>query len=261
MSEQGEQLPTDQGLSILDHLGELRVRLTWAAAGLAVATIVSFAFTEQLLNILISPYGEQLQTLSPTEGLQTYFRVALVAGATIAMPWMVYQLWRFIEPGLHQHEKRYVYVFVPAATLLFLIGAAFCWFILLPSAILFLANFMPGVFSPEWTSQEYIGFATSFLFWVGLSFEIPLIVYFLARFGIVQSNSLREHWRFAVVGIAIVAAAITPSIDPVTMMLTMLPLVLLYGVSIFLASLGQRQFDASMALESESQRDATEGAG
>lgn len=257
MSEQPAD--ADQGLSILGHLNELRVRLTWAFAGLAVATIVSFAFTEQLLDILISPYGEQLQTLSPTEGLQTYFRVALVAGITIAMPWMVYQLWRFIEPGLHGHEKRYVYVFVPSATLLFLVGAAFCWFVLLPSAINFLANFMPAIFTPEWTSQEYIGFATSFIVWVGVAFQIPLVIYFLARFGIVTPSTLREHWRFAVVGIAIVAAAVTPSIDPVTMLLTMVPLVLLYLLSIVLASLGQRQFDASSALESDTVAEPADG--
>jgi sec-independent protein translocase protein TatC len=246
-----DQPPADQGLSILEHLGELRVRATWAVAGLALATVASFFFTEQLLDILISPYGEQLQTLSPTEGLQTYFRVALVAGVTIAMPWMLYQLWRFIEPALHGHEKRYVYVFVPSATFLFLLGAGFCWFVLLPSAILFLANFMPTIFSPEWTSQEYIGFATSFILWVGIAFQIPLVIYFLARFGIVTSTTLREHWRVAIVAIAIVAAAVTPSIDPVTMLLTMIPLVLLYLLSIFLASVGQRQFAASVALESE----------
>lgn len=254
-----EQPQDDQGLSILEHLGELRVRVTWAAAGLAVATIVSLAFTEQLLDILISPYGEQLQTLSPTEGLQTYFRVALVAGITIAMPWMLYQLWRFIEPGLHKNEKRYVYVFVPSATLLFLLGASFCWFVLLPSAILFLANFMPSIFSAEWTSQEYIGFATSFIVWVGIAFQIPLVIYFLARFGIITTTSLREHWRVAVVGIAIVAAAVTPSIDPVTMILTMIPLVLLYLLSIGLASLGQRQFNAAAALESESVAEPADG--
>jgi len=201
---------------------------------------------------LISPYGEQLQTLSPTEGLQTYFRVALVAGVTIAMPWMLYQLWRFIEPGLHGNEKRYVYIFVPSATLLFLLGAAFCWFILLPSAIVFLANFMPDIFSAEWTSQEYVGFATSFILWVGVAFQMPLIIYFLARFGIVTSEVLREHWRVAVVGIAVIAAAVTPSIDPVTMILTMIPLVLLYLLSIVLASVGHRQFTAAAGLESDS---------
>jgi sec-independent protein translocase protein TatC len=253
----GDQTQAEPGLSILEHLGELRVRVTWAAAGLIVTTIVSFAFTEQLLDFLISPYGEQLQTLSPTEGLQTYFRVALVSGIGIAMPWILYQLWRFIEPGLHTHEKRYVYIFVPSATLLFLVGAAFCWFVLLPSAIMFLANFMPTIFSPEWTSQEYIGFATSFILWVGIAFQIPLVIYFLARFGIVTPVTLREHWRVAVVGIAIVAAAVTPSIDPVTMILTMIPLVLLYLLSIGLASLGQRQFESAMALDSESGADGS----
>jgi len=149
-------------------------------------------------------------------------------------------------------------VFVPSATFLFLLGAAFCWFVLLPSAILFLANFMPTIFSAEWTSQEYIGFATGFILWVGIAFQFPLIVYFMARFGIVRANTFREHWRFAVVGIAIVAAAVTPSIDPVTMLLTMIPLVILYLLSIGLASLGQRQFDASAALESETEPEPAE---
>lgn len=248
-----EQVDLGDGQTILQHLDELRIRLTWAIAGLAIAVIISFLFTEQLLNILIEPYGEQLQTLSPTEGIETYFRVALIAGATIAMPWILYQLWLFIAPGLHAHEKRYVYVFIPSATLLFLLGVAFSWFILLPSAILFLSTFLPSVFSPEWTSQEYIGFSTSFLFWIGLSFEIPLIVFFFARFGLVTSQALREQWRIAIVAIAILAAVITPSIDPVTMLLTMAPLLLLYALSIVLAAVGQRQFQRTVTLDEETE--------
>jgi sec-independent protein translocase protein TatC len=238
---------------ILGHLNELRIRLTWAAAGLVVATIASFAITQQLLEFLIAPYGEQLQTLSPTEGLQTYFRVALVSGAIISMPWILYQLWKFIAPGLHVHEKRYVYLFVPFATLLFLLGVAFAWYVLLPAAISFLSTFLPSVFAPEWTSNEYIGFATTFLFWIGVSFEMPLIVYFLARFGIVGATVLREQWRFAIVGIAILAAAVTPSVDPVTMILTMIPLIVLYGISILLARVGERQFQRTMALAGDRQ--------
>jgi sec-independent protein translocase protein TatC len=247
-----DQSDTVQGQTILEHLDEFRVRATWAAAGLFVGVVISFAFTQQLLNILIEPYGERLQTLSPTEGIQTYFRVALIAGVTIAMPWILYQLWRFISPGLHENERKYVYVFVPSATLLFLLGVAFAWFVLLPSAVNFLSTFMPQIFSAEWTSQEYIGFATSFIFWMGISFQLPLIIYFLSRFGIVSSGMLKEHWRIAIVGIAIIAAVVTPSIDPVTMLLTMLPLILLYLLSIFLASLGYRQFAKSMALDEES---------
>lgn len=244
-----EEVEVENGQTILQHLGELRVRLTWAAGGLAVAVVISFFFAEQLLNILIEPYGERLQTLSPTEGIQTYFRVALVTGVTIAMPWLLYQTWLFIEPGLHGHEKRYVYLFIPSAFLLFIMGVGFAWFILLPSAISFLSDFMPTIFSAEWTSQEYIGFATGFMLWLGIAFELPLIIFFLARFGIVSSQVLRQQWRIAVVAIAVLAAIITPSIDPVTMLLTMLPLLILYLLSILLAAVGQRQFERTVALD------------
>jgi sec-independent protein translocase protein TatC len=240
-----EESLSDQGQTILEHLGEFRIRLTWAAAGLVVATIISFLFVQELLAILIEPYGERLQTLSPTEGIETYFRVALVAGVALSMPWILYQFWRFVSPGLHSHERRYVFIFVPAASLLFLVGVAFAWLVLLPSAIAFLSTFMPSIFVAEWTSQEYIGFATTFLIWVGISFQMPLIVYFLARFGIINSKTLLEHWRIALVAIAVIAAAVTPSIDPVTMLLTMVPLLILYLLSIVLARVGYRQFSGS----------------
>jgi len=241
------------GQTILEHLNEFRVRLTWAVGGLVVATVISFAFTEQLLEFLIKPYGDQLQTLSPTEGIETYFKVALMSGVIISMPWILYQFWLFIAPGLHEHERRYVYIFVPSATFLFLLGVAFAWLILLPAAILFLSTFMPDIFWAQWTSNEYIGFATTFLFWIGLSFEMPLIIYFMSRVGVITSQTLREHWRVAIVGIAVLSALVTPSIDPVTMLLTMIPLVILYILSIFLASIGQKQFERSMALQMEEQ--------
>lgn len=235
--------------SLLEHLNELRVRLTWAVAGLVLFTAISFPFAEILLKFLISPYGEQLQTLSPTEGIETYFKIALVAGATLAMPWMVYQLWLFIAPGLHDSERRSVYIFVPSATILFLAGVAFAWLILLPSAIAFLSTFMSAVFSPDWTSREYISFATTFLFWLGVAFELPLIIYFLSRFGLITSQMLREHWRVAIVAVAVIAAVVTPSIDPVTMLLTMLPLTILYILSIGSSALGQRHFERATALD------------
>jgi sec-independent protein translocase protein TatC len=243
---------TEGSQSLLEHLNELRVRLTWAAAGLILFTVISFPFAEILLKFLISPYGEQLQTLSPTEGIETYFKIALVAGATLAMPWILYQLWLFVAPGLHDNERRSVFVFVPSATILFLAGVAFSWLILLPSAIGFLSTFMSSIFLAGWTSREYISFATSFLFWLGVAFELPLIIYFLARFGVITSLMLREHWRVAVVGIAVIAAVVTPSIDPVTMLLTMLPLTILYLLSIGSSALGQRQFERAMALEDHS---------
>jgi sec-independent protein translocase protein TatC len=249
MSDQTAQF---EGQTILEHLNELRIYLTRALIGLVLATVVSFAFAEQVLAFLIEPYGELLDVISPTEGIETYFKVALVCGVILSMPWLLYQLWRFIAPGLEKSEKRYVYVFIPSAFALFLTGVSFAWLVLLPAAISFLSTFMGDIFEARWISREYISFATTFLLWLGISFEMPLIIYFLARFGIVGPTTLREQWRFAIVGISILAAVITPSIDPVTMLLTMIPLLILYLISIVLASLGQRQFKKTVAIDEES---------
>jgi sec-independent protein translocase protein TatC len=250
-------LPKTAGpeLTILGHLNELRIRLTRAAVGILIATTISFAFADRLLTFLLQPYaasgpsGGELQTLRPTEGIETFFKVSLLSGAILAMPIILYEFWRFIEPGLTRNERRYIYIFIPAALLLFAIGILFSWFVLAPAAIYFLANFMPDIFTAEWTSQEYIGFITRLLFWIGLSFEMPIIIYFIARVGLVTAVGLRQQWRVAVVVIAILSAVITPSIDPVTMLLTMAPLIILYLISIGLAAIGQRQFERSMAVE------------
>lgn len=235
-------------LSLLGHLNELRVRLTWAVGGLLVTTVISFIFAERLLDFLMGPYGGQLQMLRPTEGIETFFKVSLLSGAILSMPIILYQIWLFIAPGLTRQERRYVYLFIPSALLLFVIGLAFAWFVLLPAAIHFLAGFMPDVFMTEWTAQDYISFVVRMLFWIGVSFEMPVIVYVIARVGVVTARALREQWRIAVVGIAVLAAIITPSVDPITMLLTMLPLNILYGLSIVLAHIGQRQFERSMAV-------------
>lgn len=235
-------------LSLLEHLNELRIRLTWAVGGLLVTTIISFIFAEPLLNFLMRPYGGQLQMLRPTEGIEIFFKVSLLSGAVLSMPLILYQIWLFVAPGLTPQERRYVFVFIPSALLLFVIGLAFAWFILLPAAIDFLAGFMPDVFMTEWTGQDYISFVVKMLFWIGVSFEMPVIIYLIARAGIVTARALREQWRIAVVGIAVLAAVITPSVDPITMLLTMLPLNILYGLSIVLAHVGQRQFERSMAI-------------
>ncbi len=239
--------------TILGHLNELRKRVTWAAAALLICTVISFVFAEPLLNFLLSPYAanapdSQLQTLRPTEGIETFFKVALLSGAILSMPFILHQFWLFIAPGLTKSERRYVYVFIPSALLLFGLGIAFAWFILVPAAVLFLANFLPEIFKSEWTGQEYIGFLITMIFWLGVSFELPVVIYVIARIGLVSAQTMREQWRIAIVVVAVIAAAVTPSIDPITMLLTMAPLIVLYGLSILLALLGQRQFEKSMAI-------------
>jgi sec-independent protein translocase protein TatC len=240
--------------TLLEHLSDLRKRLTWAAVALMVGTAFSFLFAQYILDLLLTPYAESiggtatLQTLRPTEGLETYFKISLMSGAILAMPVILVQVWLFISPGTTKQEKRYIYIFVPSAILLFLLGIAFAWFVLAPAAIFFLANFMTDIFKTEWTSQEYISFVTRLVFWMGVSFQLPILAYFTARIGVVSGKNLRDQWRAAVVGVAVLAAIITPSIDPVTMILTMAPLLILYLVSIVVANFGHGQFERAMEI-------------
>jgi sec-independent protein translocase protein TatC len=155
----------------------------------------------------------------------------------LAMPVLVYQFLMFLLPGLEDNERRYVFWGVPSATLLFLIGVGFAWFIMIPTAIGFLSTWQTDVFSQDWQSQKYIPFVTSLVFWIGLSFETPLIIFILAKLGLVTPQFLLKQWRFAVVIIAILAAMITPTVDPFNMALVMLPLIVLYGLSILLCYL------------------------
>jgi sec-independent protein translocase protein TatC len=190
-----------------------------------------------LLKYLIKPYGTQLQILGPTESIVIYFRVALLAGAIFAIPYITFQLFMFIAPGLTRKEKRWIYLALPATTALFLTGVAFAWFIMVPAALGFLQNFESDIFRPEWTAERYIAFLTSLLFWIGVSFELPVVVFVLARLGIMGPQPLMHNWRLAVVIITIVAAVITPTVDPFNMLLVTAPLLALYVISIGLAAI------------------------
>jgi sec-independent protein translocase protein TatC len=224
-------------MSLLEHLEELRDRLVKAAIAVFVFTFLSAAFTTQILELLIAPYGQKLQVLGPTEGITIYFRVALTAGLVLSMPFLVYQFLMFILPGLESNEKRYILWGVPFATLLFLIGVLFAWYILTPAAVNFLSTWQPEIFIQQWQSREYIPFVTSLVFWIGISFETPLIIFIMTKVGLVTPQFLIKQWRFAIVIIAIVAAMITPTVDPFNMGLVMLPLTILYGLSILLSYL------------------------
>ncbi len=224
-------------MSILEHLRELRGRLLKAAIALAVASVLTSIFAGDIIKFLIRPYGNKLQTLGPTENVITYFRVALLSGAALAMPVIVYQLLAFIVPGLTHVERRWIYISVPFTSVLFLVGILFAWYVMVPAAVGFLANFRPDLFLNEWTAREYISFVVSVAFWIGVSFQTPLVTFILAKIGLVTPGFLARNWRFAIVIVAVIAAVITPTVDPFNMALLMLPLLALYGLSIILAML------------------------
>lgn len=224
-------------LTLLEHLHELRRRLFRAMFALVIGVLASAAFTSTILSYLIRPYGSELKVLGPTESVVMYFRVALLAGAIIAIPYITLQLFLFIAPGLTRREKRWIYLALPATTALFLIGVGFAWFIMVPTALGFLRDFESGIFEADWTAERYIAFITSLLFWIGVAFEMPVVVFVLARMGILGPRPLMRNWRLAIVLISIAAALITPTVDPFNMLLVIAPLMGLYILSIGLAAI------------------------
>ncbi|MPM68878.1 Sec-independent protein translocase protein TatC [bioreactor metagenome] len=165
-------------------------------------------------------------------------RVSLLLGVILAFPMIIYQLLLFVLPGLNIREKRSILLAIPFATLFFLAGVAFAYFVMLPAALPFLINFLGVTTNPRLSS--YISFITNLLFWIGVVFELPLLVYVIARFGLLTPKNMLRYWRQAIVIIAILAAIITPTVDPVNMSLMMLPLVVLYFISVLFAWLANR---------------------
>jgi sec-independent protein translocase protein TatC len=229
-------------MPLLEHLNELRVRLFRAAIALVIGTAAGIVLAPEVLVFLQQPYGRAFVTLGPTSGVVVYFRVALMVGASLAIPMITYQIWMFVMPGLMARERRFVLLSLPAVTLLFVVGVVFAWAILIPPALGFLEGFQPTLFRPEWTAELYLSFVTTLLFWMGVAFELPLVFFVVSLLGMITPRALLQNWRIAVVVAAVAAALITPTVDPVNMSLVMVPLLALYALSTLLVALGARLY-------------------
>jgi sec-independent protein translocase protein TatC len=221
--------------SFWGHVEDLRGHLLRIIIAIALGVAVSFYFTIPLMEYLSIPVGglKELQAIQVTEEVSVYMRVALSSGFAIMFPYVAFELWLFAAPGLKSGERKFSLIGIPLATLLFLSGMAFTFFILLPTALQFLGGFTS--IAQNWTAGEYFGFIMSLMFWLGIFFEFPLVVYFLSSIGFLKPDLLAQQWRLAIVIIAIIAAAITPTIDAATMALVMLPMSVLYFLSIGLS--------------------------
>ena len=237
-----QQAVEDQAMTLADHLRELRERLLKSVIALAIGTAVGLAFAEQILKVLLAPYGpaKQLLVTSPISPLTNVFTVSVTAGAILALPFILYQALAFIFPGLLPHEKRWVLIALPLGFGLFLMGVLFAFFVMLPAAVGFLTGIFPSVFNVALTPDDYIPFVAGVMFWMGVAFEMPLIVFVLAKANVINASLMKRHWRWAVVIVAVLAALITPTPDPLNMSIVMVPLLLLYGLSIILAYLARR---------------------
>jgi sec-independent protein translocase protein TatC len=226
-----------------EHLEELRRRLMWTAGVFLVATIVASIFADQLLEILRGPAGDiELIFIRPPEMFLGYFNIVVTFGILITAPMALYQILLFISPAFESDSERKILRLLrwfgfPAVWVLFAGGVAFAYFAMLPVALDYFANFGGEAVSAQWTISEYLKFVLNILIWVGLSFETPLFVMMLARFGLVSPATLRRGWRVAFVLTAVIAAVVTPTPDPLNMSIVWLPLFGLYLLGVLLAQI------------------------
>jgi len=244
-------------MPLLGHLKELRDRLIKAAIGIAAGMVISLVFVQDLIKALRRPFdlgcitaeaqmreagylavGEEFTCKlgvvnSLFEGVYTWLWTALLAGLLIAMPVVAFQIWGFIAPGLYKSERRMVYPLSFASSGLFATGAAFCYFVLLPIAMPFFLTIIPDM-ATSLSIRGYLGGIATMMISFGVCFQLPVVVWFLAKLGLIDHKDMTGSFRYAVVAMFIVAALITPP-DPITQTALAIPLIVLYGIGIVVA--------------------------
>ncbi|MBN1484688.1 MAG: twin-arginine translocase subunit TatC [Chloroflexia bacterium] len=235
----GADLPDQGEMTLLEHLQELRRRLIVSLVAVGIGTVVGLVFTERLmywlLRLLESVPGVTPQAIEIPEKFTTSMRLALTVGVALAMPVIVYQLWKFLQPGLYAHEQRYIVIGLPLVSLFFASGVAFAYYVALPAAINFLLRFGSEQILTQPRLATYLSFVSTLLFWSGVSFETPIFIFFLAKLGVVDWKKLLGWWKYALLAAFVLGAVITPTPDPLNMSLVALPLYLLYWLGILLA--------------------------
>jgi len=241
-------------MPFLDHLEELRRRIFYSLLFVVLATLASLFFIDQIFAFLVAPYNEALRIaaegqpagaagssrlvfFTPTGGFMIYVKLAATAGLLVSLPFVLYQLWKFVAPGLLEQEKRFVPALVFFTTLCFALGATFCYYVVLKFGLGFLLSFQSVDLMPMISIEEYFGFVTALIFIFGILFEMPVIAYLLTRIGLLTPEFLRQKRPYSIIVIFVLAAIITPSVDAFTQILLAVPLIGLYEISIWISRL------------------------
>ena len=224
---------------LLPHIYALRKHLLRAFIALILGVVISLAFSRSILDWLTTPIGgiEILEAVDVTEPMSVVMRVSLLAGFAITLPYITFEIWLFIAPGLKAKPRFLSLIFIPLATVLFAGGMAFAFYVMLPPALNVLMNFMGLQTTPR--PASYVRFVTGLMFWIGATFEFPLIIFVIAKLGWIKAKTLISQWRIAIVAIAVVAAVATPTPDPINMLIAMAPMIVLYLFSALLAYIAQ----------------------
>jgi len=244
-------MSNERELTFTGHLREFRSCLLKSVIALIIALPVSFFITKKVFDVLMRPVpGLELVYTEVTEMLGTYIKVALYSSVVLVLPFIVYQVVIFIRPALTKQERSYLYLLLPSVSLFFVAGAAFAYFILLPPAFNFLLTFGSDIAEPMIRVQNYISVLTKLIFWIGMCFEIPVVLFFLTKIGVVKPEWLAKYRRAAYVMAFVLGAIITPTFDPVNQTLVAIPIIFLYELGILLSKLALRKKMASVLTDS-----------
>jgi len=229
-------------MSFLEHLDELRKRLVHIAAILAIGFVASFFFAKQIYDFLAIPMsqslpeGTKLAFTKPTDPFTLYMKVAFISSIFLTLPLTLYEVWKFIAPGLYKKEKKYVIPFLTSSITLFVLGASFCYYIVLPTAFKFLIE-LGSSFQPVIKVDEYLSLTNMMLLGFGVIFEMPVVVAFLSIFGLVTAGFLWRKFKYSLIGIVALAAILSPTGDAFNLLIWSAPMVLLYILSIGVAAI------------------------
>jgi sec-independent protein translocase protein TatC len=243
----------DAKMSFFDHLTELRTRIIWSLVPAGIGLVVALYFTDRIMTFIQRPLAKLKAPpvfLAPTEYFWTYMKVAMIAGLFIAMPVVLWNVWAFVAPGLHKHERRYAAPFVIIGSLLFVLGGAFALLVVIPFAIQFLVNF--GVEKgarPMISVASYTDFILKFTLAFGLVFELPVVITLLAMLGIVTPQFLAKNRKYAILINFVIAAVLTPTPDAINQSLMAGPLIILYEVGIIAARIFGKRAPAPAAAD------------
>jgi sec-independent protein translocase protein TatC len=249
----------DDRMTLIEHLAELRTRIIRALLAVVLGIVVMIAFYPNVLNFLREPYEEvcrnhpnltcELQFIGPLEGLSTRLSVSTYGGIILALPVLMWQIWRFIVPALHAKEKKYAIPFVLSSVFLFALGGAVAYWTLTP-ALEFLISWAGSGVNANFQVSKYISLVGLMVAAFGIAFEFPVLLVFLQLVGVLTPQTLIKQWRYAIVIIFVIAAVITPSGDPYSMMALALPMTLFYVISVAIGLVAQKRKRAAEAAES-----------
>jgi sec-independent protein translocase protein TatC len=232
-------------MPLAGHLVELRRRIIFCAIALVVCVVAAYIFRHYVFIVLMRPLRgtpvDKLTTLGVTEAFMQVLKVSIYAGLAVSLPFILYQFWAFVMPALYEHERRNSFLYSLATTVLFLGGAVFAYFVVLPVGLRFLVGYGGDQFEPILQADRYVSFVATFLLAFGLVFELPLFMLIFAWARIVDHTRMRKARKYAIVAEALLAMIITPGGDPFSMTLMLVPLILLYELGIWLATLASKR--------------------